>query len=265
MKKIIPVGSAVAALLFVGVAIHAATNAQIDVSATISAVSSLNATLKTNTTTPVDAPSIAFGNHASTEGSWAASGIPPYFVQIAVDKNDSNWRLRLSTKNMKELLPADIAYTTTTWGYSFGGLVSTTTAGGKIPFAWRCSTSTANGATPAAGNPAVAGSGWTFVKDQEDLDDPSAAAVGNQSFEWVDTNTGYCNIAFGGPSYTNVVAINGNVTQAPIEPRTASFKLFLNANFNGARAAGYGPAPANATFKTAVTQNKLVLDLLNSI
>lgn len=219
-------------VLLLGAVVQGATTPKtVTVSATVPAVSSLVADPKL-TATDAAATGIAFGNVASTVGQWAT--LAPQYVSMAVTNNSVSWRLRLTTKNFASAPP------TTTWGYAYGGLKGAV-EGGKVPLAWRVSTGTVLAQAPAPGNPSVASSGWTFIKDQWDLDEPATAST-DESFATADAD-GYCNIAYGSSSYSTALAApptgSGAVAQVPLPTLTSPFKVFVLGSFNGAGATTY--------------------------
>lgn len=221
----------VGVLLFGAVVQGATTPKTVAVTATVSSVSALTADPKL-TATDATATGLAFGSVASSVGAW--STLAPQYVSAAVNNNSVSWRLRLTTKNFAS------APSVATWGYAYGGLKGAVD-GGKVPLAWRVSTGTVVAQAPATGNPSVVSTGWTFIKDQMDLDDPATGSA-DESFVTADGD-GYCNIAFGSSSSSIVIAApptgSGPVAQVALTPITAPFKVFVSGNFNGAGATTY--------------------------
>jgi hypothetical protein len=205
----------------------------VNVTASVSQVSALTA-VPTLTTTDVTATSLEFGAVSSAANPWAT--LAPQYVKMSVSNNSVSWRLRLTTKNFATAPP------TATWGYAYGGLKGAID-GAKVPLGWRVSTGTVVAAAPAVGDPSLPAKGWTFIKDQSDVDDPATTGVGqDESFTKADTD-GYCNIAFGNASSTIAIAGpptgSGPVVQTQLPTNTTSFKVFVEGNFNGAGATTY--------------------------
>jgi hypothetical protein len=190
---------------------------------------------------------LGFGSQSAGVSSW--STVAAQHVKIQVFNNSAAWTLKAYTKNF------DVAPSTSDWGYSYGGLIGSTTSA-KIPLAWRASTTTAT-AAPAFGDPSVSSTtatfGWTFFKDYWDADDPGQAD--DQSFA---AAQGYITVAYGSAGGTNVVAKKQNVTTASaLATPTSVFRLYLEGNFAGAPAGTYNQtAPPGGASK-----NKLQLDL----
>ena len=247
MKRIAKLGGVVAALLFVSVAVKAATITRMaNVTATVTSTATLTADVRL-ISNDNPAGELAFGTVELGASAWA--NMPPQYVNLRVVNNSANWRLRLTTKNFAT------APSTSTWGFAYGALKGDV-EGALVPLAWRASTETTTGYSPAMGDPGANPSvGWTFIKDQQDQNDPDNTS-GDQSFAWVDANTGYCNIAYGSAGGTNVVALSPTVDEATALPTPDSeFKLFVEGNFNGATAANYGPVGGS-------DENQLQLDLI---
>lgn len=219
-------------LLLGAVAQGATTPKTVNVTATVPAVSSLTADPKVTATDVASPSGLVFGSVSSSVGQWAT--LAPQYVSMSVSNNSVSWRLRLTTKNFTSAPP------TNPWGYAYGGLKGTLD-GAKVPLAWRVSTGTVVALAPATGNPAVPTSGWTFIKDQLDLDEPATTAT-DESFTTADA-AGYCNIAFGSASYSTAIAAppsgSGAVAQVPLPSLTAPFKVFVLGNFSGAAATSY--------------------------
>lgn len=192
---------------------------------------------------------LRFGDISGTPALW--SNKPAQAVKIKVDNNGQSWRLRTYTENFPATTPS-----TTTWGWNFGGMKAGD--GAKAAMGWMILPDTGTHAFggPGTGNPAdgsvkstsgviIGGNGWTYLKDSKDYNDPSNDVIvdgkntKDESFTGSDT-AGYCNIAFGGPSNTNIVRPNidpGN--EALVGGRDADFFYYAEANFNGSPGGSY--------------------------
>jgi hypothetical protein len=243
MRVVIGVcGCIFSVLVFAGFA-RAATDKSIPANATVPAVNTLTANLK-QTSDNSAKTTLAFGTVNSTAAEWGT--LADQHVLVSVKNNSLAWRLRLSTNNFSS------APSTTTWGYSYGGMIDSAKPGARIPLAWRASTATTVGYSPPVGDPSVsvtnAAFGWTFLKDRRDRNLPGTEE--NESFATSD-NAGYCNIAFGSSSYTSVIAKKRNLeTATPLPETDDNFKVFIEGNFNG--------APASSEYST-----NLEFELLN--
>lgn len=197
-----------------------------------------------------------FGTINGTPALW--SGKPLQSVKIRVVNNGTkSWRLRTYTDNFPATTP-----TTTTWGWNFGGMIAG--PGAKAAMGWMILPDTGTHASggPGTGDPQfgsikstttgliTGGNGWTYLKDFKDYNDPSNDVIvdgkntKDESFTGSDAG-GYCNIAFGNPTTTNIVRPNvdpGNETLA-MGPQ-ADFFYYAEANFNGSMGGNY-----NATVK----------------
>jgi hypothetical protein len=141
-------------------------------------------------------------------------------VQLSINDNSILWLLRAYTTNFVS------APSTTTWGYQYGGLVSTTTTSGNhVAMGWQCSTSPV---APVCGDPQYSPTnGWTYMKDVWDVNPPG---VSNESFVYA-VGAGYCNIAYGSASYTRVVNPT-NANGLPLASPSGNFYLFTEADFS---------------------------------
>jgi hypothetical protein len=195
-------------------------------------------TLKTSVLKKVDntaTTGIAFGSISTGVGSYAST--PAEYVRIEVDDNAPNWRLRAYTKNFP--IATNPTISTTTWGFAYGGLRGAVD-GAKAAMGWFCSSNIITGG-PATGNPGATTSvGWTFLKDERDVDDPGTTGTGkDESFS---ASAAYTNIAFGGASFTRIAkpAVTGFSEQ--LATRTSPFFWYLEADFSVAGATTYTSA-----------------------
>ncbi|MBL0059211.1 MAG: hypothetical protein IPP35_08920 [Elusimicrobia bacterium] len=254
MKRIVTLGAAVLAVAFsVSIARAAETTVgtnDVTVGAKVLGASALYTDVKliADNTDP-GSRVLRFGDIAAGASAW--SNKPLEYVQITVDDNHvsadgKGWRLRTYTNNFPALNLGDadqVKQTTTTWGYNFGGLKGDVNSA-KAAMGWWASTSTVVGG-PVIGNPEQGlTNGFTFLKDGKDFDDPSTVEIvggvnkKDESFTASDA-AGYCNVAFGSPSFTRVVkpaTADGNL---PTLTPTTPFYYYVGANFNGAAKATY--------------------------
>jgi hypothetical protein len=149
-------------------------------SATIFAVSATSITVR-NISDGVVVSSISFGTISSAGTNFGT--LAPQYVQLSVNDNSILWVLRAYTDNFPSLPTGDSQY---------GGLISTTTPSNRISMGWQCSTFTVSG-IPVVSSATTPGGSWNYLKDRRDSDFISSRAAG------------YCNIAFGSASYTQVV------------------------------------------------------------
>lgn len=197
--------------------------------------------------------SLDFQTVSAADSSW--STLAPAHIRFTI-KFNRNWMLRLTTKNdaVRETTNGfyDEALTIRTWGYSYGGLMGQV-KGALIPFSWRTSTQTVVGVYPPPGDPTVPTHGWTFVKDQNDLDNPQTPkddpnspgedTKGDESFAAANTS-GYCNVAFGNGKGTEVIDPiakdeNGDPVISTHLNAGDPFKVFIEGDFAGASATDY--------------------------
>jgi len=173
--------------------------------------------------------------------------LAPQYVKMKVQFSAINWRLRLATDNFSNPLtppvlsasstPSEIATFVSAWGYALGGLRGDV-SGAKVPMGWRASTSPVTGVSPVISkDPKDPSSGWTFVKDKNDLDDPKA--VGDQSFLGADASPSYCNVASGNYNFTRIKAPLDSTGSVLLPNKNDSFGVFFNADFSGVSMANY--------------------------
>jgi len=179
-------------VLLLGVGISLAgvdRTAGVSATATVGSSTSLSVQAK-NISNNASVSSISFGVVSAT------NKLAPQYVEIQVASNFGSWELEIYTDNFSSPPNTNI------WGYQYGGMTGNT-AGNRVPMVWQ-----AYRTTTSVSDPPTSLSGWTYVKDQSDLDIP-----GTPSDEsWATAHSdGYTNIAFGGPDYLMVVEPNGSV------------------------------------------------------
>jgi hypothetical protein len=218
--------------------------ATVDVTATVTGVSTLttqpkNIDTDTDDTNDTDATNIAFGSIGAGTGVWG--NLPGQYVRINVDDNAPSWRLSAYSNNFGGAVPDPADWP----GTQFGGMISQGgILGQRAPMAWMSLPNTvANG--PGTGLPSDPTQGWTFMKDLADQDDP-ATATNDESFAASDA-AGFTNVAFGAASFTNIVRPNLDDPATPqsegsetLAGRTDPFYWYVEADFSGSSAADYG-------------------------
>lgn len=133
-----------------------------------------------------DVDEVNFGSLPGGTGNKLA----PHYVEVEVESNYGAWELEIYTDNFT------IEPDTTTWGFQYGGMKGSTD-GNRVAMAWQ-----AYRFLTAVTDPPVALTGWTYLKDKEDVDIPGTPD--NES--WTSAhNDGYTNIAYGGADYLMVV------------------------------------------------------------
>lgn len=252
MKKLFALGAAALVAGFVTTARAETVVAvnTVDAVATVNVVDDLYTDvmiMSSNALTPTRV--LDFGTITGTPALW--SNKPLQAVKIKVDNNAQSWRLRTYTENFPAATPS-----TTTWGWNFGGMKAGD--GAKAAMGWMILPDTgthaaggpgtgdpANGSIKSTSNVIIGGNGWTYLKDSKDYNDPSNDIIvdgintKDESFTGSDA-AGYCNIAFGGPSTTNIVRPNidpGNELLS--SGRDGDFFFYAEANFNGAPGGSY--------------------------
>ena len=165
------------------------------------------------------------------------------YIKVTIDDN-SAWSAVIYTNNFP-----GVSVATATWGFSYGGLIGSK-AGNKIPLAWHASTFTVVGGA-AVGHPKSDTSGWMYVKDFNDVTDPTQPG---KPTDFVGaTNAGFTTFAFGTGAYTTIVSpldgAGGNNTRA-VGARTDPFYIYTEVDLSVATADSY--------------TGKLVLDVTNN-
>ena len=164
----------------------------------------------------VNVSSITFG---SLQGG-TKNKLAPHYVEVEVDGDYGVWELEIYTDNFSTQPDTNI------WGYQYGGMKGST-AGNRTGMVWQ-----AYRATTSVSDPPVALTGWTYLKDKKDVDDP--VAPGDQS--WTSAHAdGYTNIAYGGPGYLNVVEPG----TTGVEDTDNKFVVYLGGLFGSAGAGEY--------------------------
>jgi hypothetical protein len=248
MKKLI--GSMLfAVLLFTAASTQAAFNSVKKISFTIS-----NVTVPSNQTfdavstkivggTPESSNAIVFST-VNVSGSYL--GAPQDYIDITADNNNAiPWLMQVYSDNFSNPV---VVPSTSTYGFSYGGLIGDATAyGTKVSMCWKASTTTVSGMLPMVLTPGTTTgvtpnvySDWTFLKDRADIDDPAiqpppSAAT---SSSWQNAQVaGYANIAFGNAGGTTVVTTNpttGKFAGRDLASRKTHFNLFFRADFSTA-------------------------------
>jgi len=113
-----------------------------------------------------------------------------HYVEVEIDGVSGDWELEIYTDDFET--PPD----TTTWGYQYGGMKGSS-PGNRVPMVWQAWRSTRTVTDPPENL-----SGWTYVKDKNDLDIPGTTADESWTRAHID---GYTNVAYGGPGYFNVI------------------------------------------------------------
>ena len=244
MKRLTQMGGVVAALSLALTVANAETTVdtkQTTVSATINAAKTLSMAIKNIVDDSVAPGGLTFGSVATDAAEWANQ--PAEYIELAVDDNVAlSWRLRTYTDNFA--VAPDMA----TWKEQFGGLIGTTIPGAKVPMGWLVNPTTIpNG--PGLGDPAVgrvvdssgvvSGNGFTYLKDFNDYDIVSTTGTDQvESFAAADL-AGYCNVAFGSNSETNIVRPNLTAGNEKLAARDAPFFYYVEGNFKAALGDAY--------------------------
>jgi len=202
------------------------SNATVSMSATVGGVNSMTVVVKNVSDNATAA--YALGSLASGGAAYNTKALQ--YAQINVNDNASSWKVRIWTNNYTDGTPS-----TTIWGFQYGGLRGDG-AGSKIAMGWQAAIAiVASGITPDTPvNSAT--TGWSFLKDLKDVDDPSAP--GDFSFATADAD-GYTTVAFGNGSYTNVVVPNAPGGSRALALRGDPFYIYTEADLSVASATEY--------------------------
>lgn len=141
--------------------------------------------------------------------------VPGQYVKVDHNDNSLGWEIKIYTNNFTIDLatwdpydPADygVIPATATWGFQYGGMKGTQD-GARTPMAWHADIADSASSPFAVGSATdSATTGWSFVKDKADRDDPGTTDPDEiESYEGPDGTAAYTNVAFGGPDYQNVV------------------------------------------------------------
>lgn len=153
---------------------------------------------------------------SATTDNWTTAGIvAPAYVQVAYTDN-SVWEMKIYTDNFPSTTPS-----TTTWAFQYGALKGLT-PGNKMPLAWQAEELIA---APPVGNPSLPASGWLYVKDRKDVDDP---ATSGQDESWAAAG-GYTNIAYGSALFANFVDPNLGIPSPPNPILGNDFNVYVQA------------------------------------
>ncbi len=135
------------------------------------------------------------------ETTWYAA--PDEYIEIGYKSNEFAWRIEVYTNNFPSTDPS-----TSTWGFSYGGLIESTGTPKRMPMAWAVrDASVVLNSTPP---PGVVGSSWTFLMDKADKSTYTYTAENDYE---VTKNVkgdaylgagGYPTFIFGSPSYSNI-------------------------------------------------------------
>lgn len=145
---------------------------------------------------------------------------PTEYIKVEHDDNSLAWEIKIYTNNFDIDLvtwdpydPAEYGVTpaTATWGFQYGGMIGS--PGARTPMAWHADTTDSVSSAFEVGTATdPVNTGWNFLKDKADRDDPGTTVdtppigeVKNESYEGPDATAAYSNVAFGGPDYQNVV------------------------------------------------------------
>jgi hypothetical protein len=165
------------------------------------------------------------------------TSVPLEYMDIDVDDNAALWKLQTYTKNFTA------APSTTTWGFSYGGLIGAT-AGNKVSMAWQVMTTT----TTTGPTTAVPGINWTYFKDYYDVRTDTTTGVDTTSFAAAQ-DAGYCNIAYGGAGIGTTAIVNSVAEhQVALPTKRTHFYMYAEADFS--------TAPADPTYT-----GKIVIEL----
>ena len=155
--------------------------------------------------------SVAFGSVTN------ARVVAPQYVEINVGSNRNNWELDIYTDNFAT------APSTTTWGTQYGGLIGAT-AGNCAPMLWETYDSTVS-------TPNTTEGAWTWFKDKHDTGD----------YPWLEdgVQSGYVNIAFGGPDSMTIISPTVDKNMAVMQQATSPIVVYLNGKFTSSPADSY--------------------------
>ena len=217
IKKYLIVGIALLGFLASVVPAHAGVlgNDSVGASATVSQIKTLSLVTKnvSNNQPTTSAKTVAFG---TLSGSVANA---PTYVELTYGCNSAIWSVYIYTNNTT----ADA--TVAELKYQKAGLLRDDNKA-RVPLYW-CAyknpqtpetlTLTATGVPTTRTSSALTGAltvtDWSVLKDKNDLDDTTTTAV-NESWIYafsgdggVTSKGGYCNVVFGGPSYSNITAV----------------------------------------------------------
>ncbi len=216
----------------------------VTVNATVGSINTLTTRTKLisdDSNSAVDG-ALTFTNIPRSPAAW--STLPNEAIQISVDDNSPSWRLRTYTNNtFNPPVPS-----TTVWGFAYGGMIGKI-PGSKAAMAWLNNSTALTPSGPGTGDPSTGTvNGWTYFKDNHDVNDPGTAT--NESFAAADFD-GYTNIAFGSLSETRIVRpqpfFGGSEKLAAL---ATPWYMFVEADFSSARPDVY--------------DTKLILELLNN-
>jgi len=154
--------------------------------------------------------SIAFGDVSPGTGFL----VPGQYIKVAHDDNSLAWEIKIHTNNFGVNVdtwdPYDPAKygvnpATTTWGFQYGGMKGLK-AGARTPMGWHAGIANSLSSKFAVGSAtASVTTGWNFVKDHADRDDPSPLAPGDESYKGADGKASYANVAYGSPDKQYVI------------------------------------------------------------
>jgi len=183
----------------------------VGVSATVGISDTLTLQAK-NISDDSNADSIAFGSVANQRV------LAPQYVEVNVGSNRNNWELAIYTDNFAT------APDTTTWGTQYGGLIGAT-AGNRAPMLWETYDE------KQATTPATDEGAWTWFKDKHDTGD----------YPWLEdgVQSGYVNIAFGGPDSMTIISPTDDHTMAVMQEATSPIVVYINGEFTSAPADSY--------------------------
>jgi len=158
------------------------------------------------------ASSISFGTVPAGTGFL----VPDQYIKVAHDDNSLAWEIKIHTNNFGVNVdtwdPYDPAKygvnpATTTWGFQYGGMKGLK-AGARTPMGWHAGIANSLSSKFAVGSAtASVTTGWNFVKDHADRDDPGTMpkVEKDESYKGANGKASYANVAYGSPDKQYVI------------------------------------------------------------
>jgi len=163
------------------------------------------------------ASSISFGTISAGTGFL----VPNQYVMVVHNDNSLAWEIKIHTNNFGVDVdtwdpydPAKYGVTpaTATWGFQYGGMKGIK-AGARTPMGWHAGTANSVSTAFQVGSAtASVTTGWNFLKDYADRDDPGTTVdtpptgvVKDESYKTADGKASYANVAYGSPDKQYVI------------------------------------------------------------
>ena len=140
---------------------------------------------------------------------------PGEYIKVVHNDNSLAWEIKIYTNNFNITL-ADwdpygeanygVTPATATWGFQYGGMIGTV-EGARLPMGWHARTDDVLASAFEVGTAtAPVDTGWNFIKDKADRDDPTTTGSDEiESYEGPKKDAAYVNVAYGGPDKQYVI------------------------------------------------------------